>query len=40
MIEVLFNIGVEAFLWLFDWGRGREQRRAERHDRKAGASHE
>ena len=40
MAEVLLNIVVEAFCWLFDWGRGREQRREARHDRKPGASHE
>jgi hypothetical protein len=36
VIEVVINIVVEAFFWLFDWGHGRDQRRTER----ARTSHE
>ena len=40
VIEVVINIVVEAFFWLFDWGGGRDERRAGRHERKARTSHE
>ena len=40
MAEVVLNLIVEGFLWLFDWGDGRDRRRADRQLRKTGTSHE
>jgi hypothetical protein len=40
VIDVAISIVVEAFCWLFDWGPGREERRTQRQNRKAGTSHE